>query len=133
MPITYTVDPMNRVVRTRAWGAFSNDDLHGYYHDLTSDVRFDRDFRELFDLTAVRDFQVETYLIAEVAAWPAFQTGTRRAFVAVSDLAYGLSRMFATYADCVGQRVQVFRETRDAEDWLDWSARTAPEQPPCAA
>lgn len=134
MPIAYSLDQMNRVVRTRAWGVFSNEDLHSYYHKLIADIRFDRDFRELLDLSGVREFLVETYLIAEVAAWPAFREGTRRAFVAVSDLAFGLSRMFATYADCVGQRVEVFRTTRDAEEWLDWSALSAPELPPhCAA
>jgi hypothetical protein len=134
MPITYSLDQMNRVVRSRAWGMLSNDDLHSYYHKLIADVRFNRDFRELFDLSGVGDFLVETYLIAEVAAWPAFQEGTRRAFVAVSDLAFGLSRMFATHADCVGQRVEVFRATRDAEEWLDYCALWAPELPPsCAA
>jgi hypothetical protein len=134
MPIAYSLDQVNRVVRTRAWGTFSNQDLHSYYHKLTADVRFDRDFRELFDLRAVHDFLVEAFMIAEVAAWPAFQAGTRRAFIVASDLAFGLSRMFATYADCAGQTVQVFREARDARAWLDWGALTAPKHPPsCAA
>jgi hypothetical protein len=46
MPISYSVDQMNRVVRSRAWGVFSNEDLHSYYHKLTTDIRFNRDFRE---------------------------------------------------------------------------------------
>jgi hypothetical protein len=133
MPITYSLDQMNRVVRARAWDLISNEDLHSYYHKLIADIRFNRDFRELLDLSAVRDFLVDTYLIAEVAAWPAFHEGTRRAFVAASDLAFGLSRMFAAYADCVGQRVEVFRETRDAEEWLDYCALFAPELPPSRA
>jgi hypothetical protein len=38
--------------------------------------------------------------------------------VAPSDLAYGLARMFGTYAESASQTIAVFRAMGDAERWL---------------
>jgi hypothetical protein len=43
----------------------------------------------------------------------------RRALVAATDHAYGLSRIFAAYADTGLQEVKVFRDMPAAERWLD--------------
>jgi hypothetical protein len=110
---------MNRLVRARAWGPLSNTDLHSYYHTLVIDRLFRPNFRELLDLTGVMQFLVDSKVLAEIAAWPTFIDATRRAIVAGSDVAYGLSRMFATYAEIAGQSVSVFREACTAEAWLE--------------
>jgi hypothetical protein len=119
MPISYSVDTENRLVLSRAWGPLSNTDLHSYYHALAIDRLFRPDFRELLDLTAVLQFLVDSKVLAEIAAWPTFRAATRRAIVAASDVAFGLSRMFATYAEIAGQSVSVFREACTAEAWLE--------------
>lgn len=119
MPISYSLDTKNRLVRARAWGPLSNTDLHSYYHAIVIDRLFQPEFRELFDLTAVLQFLVDSKVLAEIAAWPTFKAATRRAIVAASDIGYGLSRMFATYAEIAGQSVSVFREACTAEAWLD--------------
>ncbi|MFI5256731.1 MAG: hypothetical protein ACHQRK_05660 [Gemmatimonadales bacterium] len=134
MPTAYSLDPMHRLVRTRAWGSVSNEELRDYYHRLAGDGRFHPDFRELVDLRGVLIFHVDSMMIAEVAAWPIFDAGVRRAIIAFSDIAFGLSRMFATYADAGGQDVQVFRNARAAEEWLESPDGVVPDLPPaCAA
>ncbi|HEV7990258.1 MAG TPA: hypothetical protein VGP25_00440 [Gemmatimonadaceae bacterium] len=133
MPMAYSLDQMNCLVRTRAWGSVTNADLHGYYHGLAADPRFGRDFRELVDLSAVLHFVVESTLIREVASWTVFRAGARRAFIAITDLAFGLSRMFSAYAEDAGQHIEVFRDAGAAERWLEQSEGCSPGHPPARA
>jgi len=44
----------------------------------------------------------------------------RTAIVSISDLGFGISRMYATFAELSGQSVEVrsFRSRRDAEEWI---------------
>jgi hypothetical protein len=119
MPTSYKIDPVQQLVRCRAWGVLSNADLRDHYHSLVADPRFHASYRHLGDLRDVTDFSLESWMIAEVASWPIFDAGTRRAIVATTDVAFGLSRMFSLNAERVGQDVRVFRGLVDAQDWLD--------------
>jgi hypothetical protein len=119
VPTSYQIDPVQQLVRCRAWGVISNADPRDHYHSLVADPRFRASFRHLVDLQAVTEFTLESWMIAEVASWPVFDAGTRRAIVAETDVAFGLSRMFSLMAERVGQLVRVFRGLEDAEEWLD--------------
>lgn len=133
MPNAYSLDPLHRLVRGRIWGDLRNDDLAGFYLRLAADARFVPNYRELLDLRGVLRFLLDSSFIADVAAWPVFKAGSRRAFIAASEVAYGLSRMFAIHADAIGQDVQVFRSERLAEEWLESPENVAPELPPAQA
>lgn len=119
MPTSYRIDTQQALVRMRAWGAVTSADLRDHYHRLVADPRFRPEYLHLTNLEAVTGFAIEACVIAEVASWPVFDVGTRRAIVAPSDVAFGLSRMFSLYAERVGQNVRVFREAREAEHWLN--------------
>ncbi len=119
MPASYRIDPHRRLVRVRVWGTVTNDDLRDHYHRLAADSRFEPTFRSIADLDAVTRFAVDPCVIAETASWSIFDVGTRRAIVAASDVALGLSRMFSLYAEGVGQNVRVFRTEPDALSWLN--------------
>ena len=127
MPISYNVEIAERVVHTRAWGMLCNEDLRDYYRTLMSDARFRPDTSCLVNLEDVKVFALDSRVIAEVAAWPVFDVGVRRAIIAPSDVAFGLSRMFSVHAERVGQNVAVFRTDVAAELWLSSPAEAGQE------
>jgi hypothetical protein len=118
MPMSHSVDAERRLVFCRGWGVLSNQDLHEHYRQIELDPSFRPYFRQLGDLRDVTRLTVDSTAIAAAASLPVFAPGTRRALIAESDIAFGLARMFASYAEDIGQLVRVFRNASDAEAWL---------------
>jgi hypothetical protein len=106
-------------VLCRAWGELTNEDLHRHYEDIQADPAFQRGYRQLGDLREVTRLTADSAAIAAAASLQVFAPGTRRALIAQSDVTFGLARMFASYAEDVGQLVRVFRAAEDAEAWID--------------
>lgn len=119
MGMTYKIDRDRRLVLTRAWGVLSTRDLADVMSQILLDPRFDPMYRSLGDLRDVTDITVDAMDTARTAASPIFAEGTRRAIVATSEVAYGMARMFATFAERSGQQVRIFREMGPAEEWLE--------------
>jgi hypothetical protein len=119
MGMSYRIDPARRVVLTRGWGVLTTRELIDVTTQILLDPRFDPTFRSLGDLREVTDVSVDMAASAHTAATPLFTAGTRRAIVASSDLAYGVARQFAIFAQRSGQDVRIFREMRQAEEWLE--------------
>ena len=119
MSTSYTIDERQALVRVHARDVFTSADLRDHYHELVADARFQPSYSHLTNLAGVTDCVVESCVIAEVASWPVSTAGTRRAIVAPSDLAFGLSRMFSLHAEQVGQNVVVFRTEAAAVEWLN--------------
>jgi hypothetical protein len=119
MPTAYKVDVVARLIRSRAWGDLTNEDVRDHYHRLIVDPRFHPAFRQLTCLDGVTQFTLDPWMIIEASSWPVFDVGTRRAVVAHEDAGYGLARMFSLHAERVGQDVRVFRGVGEAEAWLE--------------
>ena len=122
MPESYDIVPSRSLVVCRAWGEFSNADLQEHYRRLVADPAFDPQFAQLADLRGVTDFSVDSALIESAARHPVFARGTPRAFVAPKGVAYGLARMFASYA-APDETVHVFERLEEAEAWLENARR----------
>lgn len=118
MPMSYTIDPQSRMVRCRAWGTLSNEDLRDHYQQLVADPEFTPGYCQLGDLSGVEALTADSATIAEVASRRVFDADARRAIIAPSDSAFGVSRMFAIYAERAGQDVRVFRGAHEAEQWV---------------
>ena len=118
MPITYTIDPEQKLVFTRIWGAATEDEVAEHNKSLRTDPRFDPHYRQLVDMSGVTAILVSTKVIEETAHDQYFAPGVRRAFVASDDAAFGMARMFALHAEGLGQTIQVFRDRAAAEAWL---------------
>jgi|SRR5215208_7396877 len=99
-------------------GVVTNEEAHDHNQRLRSDHQFDPTYRQLVDLTGITDIRINTPTVTAAAQEQKFAPGTRRAFVASSDVAYGMARMFALRAEAAGQTIEVFRDRRTAEDWL---------------
>jgi hypothetical protein len=118
MSITYSIDQERHLVRSRGWGVISTEDLNDWIGSLLADRLFRADFRSLIDLSLVTDITVDAVALARAASTPLFDPGVRRAIVATSDSVFGVARMFASYAERIGQVLMVFRELWLAEEWL---------------
>jgi hypothetical protein len=66
----------------------------------------------------VSEVQVTSEYIREVARSTSYAEGSRRAFVASSDVQFGLSRMFQILSDESPAEVRVFRDLAEARRWL---------------
>ena len=119
MPTSYNIDSTRNLVCSRGWGVLTTEDLYEHYAKMLADPRFDPGFRQLADLREVTALTIDATAIAQSAAVPTFDSHARRAIVASSDIAYGMSRMFSLYAESSGQTVQVFRTMEEANEWLD--------------
>jgi hypothetical protein len=118
VPATYTIDRERQLVLSRIWGPATEAEVLEHNLRLKTDPLFDPTFRQFADMTEVTEILVSADTIEETAHDAFFAPGVRRAFVAKNDACFGLARMYALYAEGLGQLVHVFREAADAEAWL---------------
>ena len=118
MPITYVIDPLRRLVRSRAWGTFTDADFRAYKVRLAADPAFDPSYQQLGDLREVTRVELSSVVVADVAMHLCFSPRARRALVAREPCAYGVARMYELYAEAAGQQVRVFTDVDTAEAWL---------------
>jgi hypothetical protein len=118
MPATYAIDSKQQLVISRLWGAVTEDEVHDHNRRLRSDPAFVPSYRQLVDMTGITEIKVGTGLINETSLDQFFAPGTRRAFIASSDAAFGMARMFALRAEGLGQVIEVFRDADKGREWL---------------
>lgn len=118
MSATYSIDREHRLVRTHVHGAITTPDLQDMYARMVADPGFSSTYNQLADWREVTELHVITDAVREAARTHPFDAGTRRAIVVGIDVVYGVARIFAAYAEDVGQVVRVFRDMADAEQWV---------------
>lgn len=118
MPVSYLIDKNQRLVFSRLSGTVTEPEVYEHNRKLRTDPDFNPGFRQLVDCTGLTEILVATGTINAISHDQFFTPGTRRAFIATSDVAFGLARMFALRAESSGQTIEVFRERRVAEEWL---------------
>jgi hypothetical protein len=107
------------MVMSRVWGTVTNDEVDEHNRRLRADPLFDPTYRQLADMSEVTLNLVSADNVQETARDQYFAPGTRRALVVSDDTTFGLCRMYATYAESLGQVLSVFRERKEAEAWLE--------------
>ena len=63
-------------------------------------------------MTEVTRIDATAEMLRRLAQRAIFSPGTQRAFVAVQDAHYGLTRMFQVFCELEGTRVEIFRDIR---------------------
>jgi hypothetical protein len=111
LPVSYLIDPKQRLVFSRLSGTVTETEVREHNRTLRTDPDF-------IDCTGVTEILVGTATINAISHDQFFAPGTRRAFIATNDVAFGLAWMFALRAEGSGQTIEVFRERRVAEEWL---------------
>lgn len=122
MPGGYTIDIARRLVISRGWGAVSGDDLLWHARAVRADPRFEPGFSQLADLSGVTDLGARPAAMRLLAIENPFGAGSRRAFVASSDVAFGMARMYELMTDQSPDESRVFRDLSVAIDWLGMAA-----------
>ena len=118
MPASYEIDPAQRLVITRVWGAATDDDIRDHGRRLRADPLYDPTFRQLADMSGITEILVTSKTIEDLSRGQLFASGTQRAFVGGTDAVFGLLRKYELHAESLGQMVRVFRDRTDAEKWL---------------
>ena len=117
MPMTSEIDVDRGLVLTRLVGPVSVTEVEEHNRDLAKDPRFKPHFRQLVDVSEMTKL-FDAPAVGKSAEEHIFSPGARRAVVAPSDGAFGMSRMFAIQSESAGQTIQVFREMSEAKKWL---------------
>jgi hypothetical protein len=125
LPISYSIDPEQRLVTSRIWGVVTNEEVDEHNRQLRNDPMFDPAYAQIADMTGVTRNKVTFANVQQTARDQYFTPGARRALLVSDDTTYGLCRMFATYAESVGQVLNVFRDRQEAEDWLGLPGSTS--------
>ena len=122
MPATYTIDSDRKLVLSRIWRAATEDEIRDHGQRLRNDPAFRPDFRQLIDMRELTEILVGSKLVRDSALNQFFLPGVRRAFVATSDIAFGMAQMYAIQSESAGQTIEVFRDMKAAEAWLNSSS-----------
>jgi hypothetical protein len=125
MPASYAIDSEQRLVRSRIWGTPTEEEILDHGLRLRADPCFHPDFRQLLDMSEWEGILISSQRVRQSAREQFFSPGARRAFVAHSDTAFGMARMYALASEAEGQTIQVFREFCAAEAWLGVEANAA--------
>jgi hypothetical protein len=118
MPMVSEIDVDRRLVRTRVVGAVTVAEVEEHNRNLGLDPKFNPEFEQLVDLSEMTSILYDFASVRKSAKEHVFSPGVRRALVATSDATYGMSRMFALQSESEGQRIEVFRQMKEAEAWL---------------
>jgi hypothetical protein len=124
MPYDFTIDVPLQLVRTRYWGAVTDEDVMGHQQRLLADPLFNRDFHQLVDCRQVTSVKgITGQGMARVASRDMFSDQSRRVMVADQVVLAGLAHMMALYRDSAGgkETIHVVKTLKEALDWL-WAA-----------
>ena len=118
MPVEYKIIRQRKIVYTRAWGKLTNEEALSHQHSLKVDPDFDPKFGQLVDFSEVDDFKITPIGIQMLVSRDPWDAGARRAFVAPSDISFGMLRMHEFLMDDKSQVIAVFRSAIEAWRWL---------------
>ena len=124
MPIQYEIDHERRLVRARASGVMTDDDVFGYQHEAWSRPEV-AGYDEIVDMTAVERIALPSLArIKDLAALSSKMDAgrglSRFAIVAPGDVAFMLGRLYKAIRGLAGgtKRVGVFRTAAEADEFL---------------
>ena len=118
MPVRYTLDSENRIVRTTFTGIVTENEVVEHTIHLRKDPRFQPDFSELADLAEAIEVRLGYPEFQHLEFIDPFSREAKRAFVAPArSHAYGLTRMFQIMRHSP-ENIQLFDTVEDALAWL---------------
>jgi hypothetical protein len=121
MPITYQIDQSLKLIVTRCFGKVTLVQVIEHFRELQHDPHCPSTLDVLLDLTecdsAPSNFQLHpiSNTISGIREKVQFKAC---AIVVSTDLMFGMSRMFLTFAEERFERAQVFRQLDKAKEWL---------------
>jgi hypothetical protein len=120
MACNYTIIPERRLVETVASGMVTFSEVASHQGRLSVDPLFDPEFDQLIDASAVTSFGLSAREAGSIATRKFFSPTSRRAFVAVRPVVFGMARLMQAHYNlmCGAEQARVFRSREAAEEWL---------------
>ena len=119
MPMRYRINVIRGIVFTTADGILTDADLREHQIGLKNDSDFQPGLNQLVDLQGVTSFELTGDGLRTVASTDLWRQDSRRAIVALTDVSYGMSRMFQMLTDHdSGAELKVFKDMAEARKWL---------------
>lgn len=112
MAVRYSIDHKSRLLTTIFSGTFTDSDIWQLIEMLRNDPKYDPDFNELIDCSAVTANRVTATALSAVQSAPM----PRRAVVAPQGANFGVARMFQILQP--NQNIEIFRTHEEALEWL---------------
>jgi len=116
------LDSVARVVRSRGWGVFTDDDLLNHLErmrELFADGTLDSTWAQVADCSAVESFHdVSSEGLCRQARLNPWPKGSLRAVIAPSDIGFGLGRMYEQLCEDQGENVRIVRSKAEALAWI---------------
>ncbi|MCC7051966.1 MAG: hypothetical protein IT355_01785 [Gemmatimonadaceae bacterium] len=126
MPITYEVDAVRRRVVAVATGDIRAEDVTAFLASVAQARLIDCTGRlDTTEANILLTADETRRLVPLMARFRAEQGHARSALVAVSDVAFGMARMYATLAAESDPGFMVYRTMADADKWLGWATTPA--------
>jgi len=115
VPVSYRIFAADGLVVSRAAGVFTAREMTAHARVLAGDPRHHREFQQLYDLTDVTEVRVSQEEVQgfEYRNMP-FDPAARRAFLATSDLVFGMARMILARAGVTDEQGIVVRTLPEA-------------------
>jgi hypothetical protein len=116
MPVSVVIHPARRVIYMRLAGSVSPEDILQQRQHASQDPRFDATFDVLVDLREADLSNLSGQTIASLASTSMLRRSVRRVFIADSDVAFGVARMYETWTATahVGEPLTIVRTIEEA-------------------
>jgi hypothetical protein len=127
MPATYTIDRVNKVVLSAAFGTLTMEDAVGQINQLLADPAFNSSYGQLLDFRNVGSVNLTPSQIRQLAEYALFSPSAKRAFVSPTPLLEALARMYVAQREMAGDTgIGIFRTIEEARAWLGLSKTSLP-------
>jgi len=123
MPILYRIIPDKKIAYIKASGKVNADEIMIEGARMFAETDWENGFNILCDYREITEFDLSNEDIKKIANQdkvhePIFDK-SKCAVVATSKLIFGLSRMWEIFSEDTSLTTMVFRDIREAIDWLE--------------
>lgn len=123
MPINYDIDEKEKLIVATGSGIVTGKEVQEHLESLANDDRYKAPMKKLVDystIDSIRISQDEADTIAQIKnKHIGTFAGEKCAFVSPGDLTYGTARVHQALIDSTDINTQVFRNIKEAKEWLD--------------
>ena len=118
MPADYRIDKSLGLVFTKGEGVLTTQEVLTHSLRLREDPDFDPNYNQLIEIRASQ-FAISIDDVAKIATQEdIFSEQSRRAFVAETNLNFGMTRMLLAHSESSAAQIEVFRDISEARRWL---------------
>lgn len=131
MPITYRIDRAKRIICTSCFGNVTLDEVFDHFRALDQDPECPDRLNVLLDLGRETSIPKSEQLRAVSDTIGRLREKVRFedcAVIAVTDVLYGMARVFAVFAEPWFHEILVFRASDAAEAWLNSRSKLSEQQ-----